>query len=289
MAASETDVENAVATTQQSHLAPEWATQYWDVVLDLHVHAGLGLLFTKQMCRPRHIPVPSAADRDAACREIAERIDGDLRDVDIDPMPITNPARLRPLCRIVCESLVGVAAWQDAAASVPDAVRRLAEYDLRPLCRELWTLLRHMPAGGRKPPMPSGAISAADLIPHVDAIIEWCGLQQPVRKGTASSSKQTGGKKDETEPETEHRIRTDRNSVDQSERLIALMGATEIKVCQIAGSRREVKERMRLIIALDQRYRGKNSIEWKTILGCSDAMVRKAWKKSPGLRCEVPR
>ena len=76
----------------------------------------------------------------------------------------------------------------------------------------------------------------------------------------------------------------DGKSASQLKRLVAVMDENELKVSQIAASDDDIETRMRLIIRIDQRFRGKTSLEWASLLNCSDAAVRKVWKKLPDLR-----
>ena len=72
---------------------------------------------------------------------------------------------------------------------------------------------------------------------------------------------------------------------DPSSRLLAAMDTNELKICHIAEEKeRPVKERMKLIVAIDERFKGKSSPEWSTFLDCSEQAVRKAWKECPELR-----
>ena len=160
----------------QSPPAPKWATRYWTAVKDFHIHAHHARFAAKQFFPSHYSPRPSIADFAVAFREVKENIAREIDGGGEGPIPMTTPERLPFVCRIVRDDLSDVARWQDAiAAEHLDVRRQGAWYDLRPLCRELWTLLQRMPGDGPKPRMPGEtfAAGAGELIHHVDAIIEW--------------------------------------------------------------------------------------------------------------------
>jgi len=77
----------------------------------------------------------------------------------------------------------------------------------------------------------------------------------------------------------------DRNEQSQLDHVMALMGSEELKISQISfNDDLSVENRMRLIIQIDRRFKGRDSPSWSDLLRCSAAAVTKAWRKSPDLR-----